>query len=219
MTVIARPDTTEIQKEGHAIVTTATALAVSNAEDYTSAGEFLVQIKGVRKRIADTFDKPIKDAHAAHKSIIAAKKEHDAPLEEAEKLVKEKMGEWQREQERKRREEEDRLRREEQRKAEERALAEAERLENEGKTEQAQAVIEAPPPPAPVVVPSVVPKAQGVSHRINWKWRVTNENQIPRDFMKPDDVRIGKVVKAMQDKANIPGIEVYKDVVTSVRSE
>jgi hypothetical protein len=112
---------------------------------------------------------------------------------------------------------------------EERFLREAIRREQEGDKETADLIVNAaqelPPPdlPAPpvpviapevVVVPSEVPKVQGLSFRTDWKWEVVDVSLIPREYMMVNEVAINGVVRALKDKTNIPGIRVYAEQVT-----
>jgi len=50
-------------------------------------------------------------------------------------------------------------------------------------------------------------KAQGVTLRDNWSFEIVDESLIPREFLKPDEVKIRSVVIAQKDKTNIPGIK------------
>ncbi len=74
-------------------------------------------------------------------------------------------------------------------------------------------------PVEPVVVPSNLPKVEGISFRKDWKWEVTDVSQIPRNYMMVNEVAINGVARAMKDKTNIPGIRVYPEqVVVKSRS-
>ena len=86
-----------------------------------------------------------------------------------------------------------------------------------GNKEEAAAIMEAPVQAAPVVIPKAVPKVTGMSIRDNWKFRVTNEKLIPREYLKVDEVKIGQVVRALKSSANIPGIETYNEGTVSGR--
>lgn len=86
-----------------------------------------------------------------------------------------------------------------------------------GNKEEAAAIMEAPVQAAPVVIPKAVPKVTGMSIRDNWKFRVTNEKLIPREYLKVDEVKIGQVVRALKSSTNIPGIETYNEGTVSGR--
>jgi hypothetical protein len=58
---------------------------------------------------------------------------------------------------------------------------------------------------------AVTAPPQGISYVDNWKWEVTNLDEVPRGYLTVDPEKVGPVVKALKDKASIPGIRVYND--------
>lgn len=64
-----------------------------------------------------------------------------------------------------------------------------------------------------VRVKAAVPVVAGIKARVNWKFRIVNPNKIVRDYLMPDEVKIGQMVRLVKDKAKAelecPGIEVY----------
>jgi hypothetical protein len=191
---------------------------IKNNEDYTRAGEVLLKIKAIRKRIEETF-KPIKQKmDAAKKEVLDQEKAADKPLAEAESYIKPLIASYLAEQERIRKEEEDRLREIARQEEEERRLQEAIAAEQSGEKEAAEEIISAPVQAPPVVVPKSVPKVSGVSMSKQWKFRVTDSNKVPRQYLMVDEQKVGGVVRALKDQANIPGIEIYSvDVVSAGR--
>jgi len=71
------PGEDQIEARTSDIIKEAQALTITNPEQYTKAAYFLKGVKGLGKEIKETFDGPIKAAHAAHKAIVAAKKKHE----------------------------------------------------------------------------------------------------------------------------------------------
>ena len=206
-TAIQPPDTTELAVETSIVVRKANELVVDSSETLVAAGEFARCVKTLRHSVADLLDGPIKAAHRAHKEIKGAKNQLDDPLKAAEDVVKGKMGRFQAEQERIRREEEDRLRAAALKEAEEQRIKEAVQLEQQGHDEAAEALIEAPVRPAPVVVPKTTPKVAGVSTRVIWRHRIVNAALIPPEYMMPDEKKIGAHGRSMRESASIPGVE------------
>ena len=51
----------------------------------------------------------------------------------------------------------------------------------------------------------------GISMKQNWKFRVTSISAIPREYMMPDLVKIGGIVRTMKSGTRIAGIEVYAE--------
>jgi len=192
-------------------------ISIKTMDDYVRAGEIMLTIKAIRKKITETF-KPIKQKmDAAKQEVLDQERAADAPLKEAESWLSPQIITWNREQERIRQEEEARLREIARKEEEERQLQEAILAEQSGQKEEAEAIMDAPVQAAPVVVPKSVPKVAGMSIRDNWKFRITNEKLIPREYLKVDEVKIGQVVRALKSAANIAGVEVYNEGTVSGR--
>jgi hypothetical protein len=66
---------------------------------------------------------------------------------------------------------------------------------------------------AQVVAPvsqAQAPKVAGIAVPLVWDYEVVDDSLIPRAYLDRSDVRIRKVVQAMQGNTNIPGIRVYQ---------
>ncbi len=122
------------------------------------------------------------------------------------------------EEERKRRQKEI----EEQRKAGELKAAEARRLQKQADEDavrqKALAAEQEKDAAANVPVIAVKPNitaVAGTASRRNWKFRIVDQNKIPRIYMMPNDVEIGRMVRGTQDKAKAeaqcPGVEVWSE--------
>jgi len=195
------------------VVSQAQQMTVASVEDYEMAGAFLQLIAKRRKQIEEVFDPIVAKAHAAWKEACNQRTKLLDPLEEAKKCVNEKLRVFDAEQDRRRRQEEARLSEEAKKKRDEDALKEAQALEASGEKELADVVMQmASEAPAPVVVlPSSTPKMSEMQARFNWKFRIVNESLIPREFLSPDEKKIGAVVRSLKAMAKIPGIEIYSE--------
>lgn len=215
---IISPD--EVEKLIDPVVRQATALTVCGPDDYEMACAFLQLVATRRKQVDETFDPIVRKAHETHKEAVAQKKRFTDPLASAEQTVKMKVSTWRIDEDRKRRLHEAELAKEAQRQRDEEALAQADQLAQGGQKEMAEMVLQdAAEAPAPVVVlPSSMPKVEGVSSRKNWKFRVVNEGLIPREYLSPDPIKIGAVVRSQKDMAKISGVEVYCDESVAVRA-
>lgn len=204
----------EVEEKALSIVDQAKAVKVVDSESYTAAGIFWKQIKDMMKEVADTFDPLIESAHKQHKLALEKKAKFYAPLEKAYKDVKKLMSDYDAEQERIRKAEEARLAEIARKEEEDRRLQEAISAEQSGNKEEADAIIETPVYVPPVVLQKTTPKLSGGPvYRTIWKFRIKNSAIIPREYMTPDEVKIGGVVRAMKSATNIPGIEVYEERV------
>lgn len=210
-------DTKQLETQVMTVPEKARALKIVNNETYALAGGMLVEIKGLRKQINASFDPIIEKAHQAHKEAVAQKRKVEAPLAEAESVIKPAMARWDAEQERIRREQERKMQELARKQAEERQLAEAAALEAQGETKAADEVIAAPVEVAPVVLQKTVPKVEGVSFREVWKFQIVDAKAIPREYLVPDEVKIGQVVRALKGSANIPGVRAYAEKTVAGR--
>lgn len=102
-------------------------------------------------------------------------------------------------------------------KAKEAALAQAEAEKASQKAQERRLQAESVQVVAPVLA-STVDKTVGTSIRKNWKAEVINVDLIPRKYMTPDLVMIGKQVRACGDTISIPGIRIYAEEGESVRT-
>ena len=197
----------------------ASEIRISDQPSYDGATQLHKGILGLLKEIDGVFDPNIARWHAGHKAEIASKKKVQGSLPSGEAILRSSISSWEYEQQRKQ-QEEDRKRIEEARRIEEeQRLALALEAEAAGASEETvEEIIETRQPiVAPVLRPSF-DRADGYSKpRDNWKFRITNEKQIPREYLVPDTVKIGKIVRAMGATCKIAGVEAYNDPVIAVR--
>jgi hypothetical protein len=207
------------------MVQAAQAFTVTSRDD---AEVVSIKVKGIsdlRKRIVE-HHKPIKQSlDAAKKVVLAQEQKLLAPLDSAESIYKSKYATWyQADQEEKRREQL-RLEAEARKKDEERRLAEATELQRAGRREEANDLLEEPPPDIQVRVPEQ-PKVKGLATVETWKAEVVDLHKLvcyiaedPRfmNLIGPMMVEVNALARAMKDNLKIPGLRVYKDVSVSRR--
>jgi hypothetical protein len=213
--------TQELEKQSTSLVVRAqTCSQITTTDQYTQVVELGRALRAMKDGIEEYWSPLVADAHKQHKALIARQNEMLKPVESAIGKLKALISTYEYEEERKRKEAE-RIAAEALRKQQEaEAMLEAQRLQAAGDSMGAESVIEqaiaAPPPP--VILQSTVPQVQGKSSRQQWKFRITNEALIPREYLCVDEQKLGAVVRALKDKARIPGIEVYPDAVVSFRA-
>lgn len=215
-----------LNKEVVSIVDEAKVLIITDSQSYTIAGEFWKSIKELRKKIAATFDHHIKKAHEIHKGLIADKKKDDDPLDDAERIIKRKMADYDQEQKRIRREEQRRLEEEAIKAEEERLLAEAIAVEEAAKAagasqDEAQAeaeqIINQPVYVPPIVVPKATPKMHGGPvFREIWSAQIVDIRSLCRAVAdgkaSPECVMgnmpvLNRMAGALKSTLNIPGVK------------
>ena len=62
-----------------------------------------------------------------------------------------------------------------------------------------------------VKVKPSVPAIAGLRARVNWKFRIVDASKLPRQYLMPNEVTIGRDVREQKEKASIPGVEVYTE--------
>lgn len=204
--------TKEVSSKALTIIEQANVLVIKDGKDYVGAGALWKAIKELKDKVNETFKPIIDKAHAAHKEALAQKAKIFDPLEIAGRTVKGVMEKYDTAQEAIRQAEERRLREIARKAEEERLLQEAIEAEANGEKEISEAILEEEIYVPPVIVQKEIPKVSGGPvYRTIWKFRFSNSRLIPREYLIPDEVKIGGVVRAMKESTNIPGVEVYSE--------
>jgi len=208
---IAVPDTKEIRTLAEATLKAAHDIVIKDDPSYTAAGAFLGALKGREKSIDSVLDPFVKNNYDAWQGALALKAQHLGPVKEAEGIVKAKIKVYRIEAEKRNREEEARLREEARKADDDERLRRAEELLAAGRPEDVLALLEGTHEAPMIVAHKALPKVGGFVAREVWKYRITDLTKIPREYLVPDEAKIGKVVRATEGKIEIPGIEAYSE--------
>lgn len=188
----------------------AKAVRIVDDASYESAAGVLLRVKDLRAEIAGVFGPIIKRAHEAHKEALAQQKKVEQPLVDAEAILKPQMVRYLDQKEKERRAEATRLEAEARKLEEDARLEAAAAAEATGDHAAAEAIFEQPLPPPPVVVQKTVPKVSGISSKEVIDFVVEDEMMVPDQYKVIDMVALRRVVTALGEKANIPGVRVFK---------
>jgi len=170
-------------------------LTITTSEEYLQAGQGLVELKGRWKVVEEKRTSLVKPLNDVVKSINAMFKPVLDQWDVTMDVVKRAMHDYQvREAE-----------------AQRKALEEAARLAQQGQTGQEFTALVAQGSAIPV-------KAQGVSTRVMWRWRVVDAAAVPREYLCVDAAKVEALVKEHKEGAKIPGIEVYREEIMAVRA-
>jgi hypothetical protein len=219
---VTRPETartvgTELETTVHALVLRLRATTISDAAACEQAVIDRQQLADAIKRVTDFFA-PFKEmAHRLHKALCD--RERDI-LEPARKLYADKalaisLYKQFEDDQRQQREREEQQRR--QREHDARVAAEAAALEQAGHRELAAAVVDEAIQAAPpvVVLPDVTKTIPGLRFVRRYHWRYVHDDPveamklIPRQWLIPDEKKIGQYARAMKGAGAIAGIEFY----------
>ncbi|MEN6560890.1 MAG: hypothetical protein ABFD52_08965 [Acidobacteriota bacterium] len=194
----------------------ARALVIKTQEDLTAADLFRQDIMGLLKSIDETFDPQISRAHALHKSLLEEKKKFADLPNQALDIIKPKIADYLQEQDRLRfqAEREAELKRQEAKRLTEKAVDKAWELVDQDKAGEAEDIVQKAGKEAEAIqatAPAIPEKPMAnVSLRELWDFEIVDVDKIPRKYMVPDLVTIGKVVRAMKHQTDIPGIRAIK---------
>lgn len=231
MSLLEKPEVVALEQEYKTLPVLAQEIHVVDEPSLLTANELLRRIKTGRKKLDELCDPVNAAAHKTWKEGLALKDKLDAPFAAAEKWLKPQIGFYFAELKRLKDAEEKRLRDEEakakrdaeqKKKDAETKLAQAAEAESKGEMAEAKKLMdeavglvsEAAPAEKPITRPISAyerPKLEGTAVREVWAYRIADEKLIPREYLIPDTAAITKVVNALKDKTNIPGIEAYRD--------
>lgn len=213
----------------------ARGLAIIDRESCLHASQFLRSIKGLRAQIQQWFEPHIeaaketkRKADDARKALVDELDRMEAPLVDAEGVIKRALLVFETEQERIRQAEERRLQAEAQAEAERVTLEAAAALEREATAtgdaemlQEAQDIL-AQPIEAPVVsVAKMMPKVQGVTYRDQWKAHpdidvrklaaAVASGAVPTAFLTPNLTAINQFARATQGAQPVAGVKFFND--------
>jgi hypothetical protein len=193
-------------------------LIVNDFKSCEIAAEFIKTLKPLRAEIENTFNPIISKAHAAHKEACEQKNKFLKPIDALEKSIRDKIGAYNAEEDKKRRAEEKRILEELELKAKLEREAAALKAIEEDKPEEAEVIMEKPIiQPAPVEYKQPKPVFQNSVSIDCWKFEIIDAASVPREYCFPDEKMIGAIVKANKGKITIPGVRVYNEPITRIK--
>ena len=216
--------TEEVEKEVSPVIAQVKSLTITDTASEEIAGNTLITIKSLRKKVEEEFGPAVKAAHTAHKAACAVRDKFDKPLKSAEAEVKRLIADYRRKLLEAARKEEQRLARE----AEAKARAEREKELEAARAEQNKAkekVLEQVPiqtAPAPKVEVAAAPS--GVTMRDKWSAQIVDKEKFVKavafgtvelDAVTPNMSYLNGIAR---EGLKIPGVVMVNNPVISSRS-
>lgn len=190
--------------------------AVKTDEEYSAAGQFIVDAKRLVAKITDAHKPSIYAAHQSHKAAIALRDSHIQPITAALRIVEPLALAYKQEQDRLAREEAARIAAADRQAKEAQALADAEALEAMGFAEDADAKLaEATAPTRITPVLSTLPKVAGLSTRKRWTFTIVDPRAVRRNFCMPNE----PVIKIHVDQAFYKISQVTPEMIKALEDE
>jgi hypothetical protein len=186
------------------------ALGIKDEPSYREACEFRVNVDRQKKAWAVVIKPAVQAAHQAHQRIKAVENLVAAPLDSALDILDPQISRWRVEQENARRIEQEKINRQLKKDEEDRRMKEAEELHKSGKSEEAEAILEAPIVAPQVVLPSNT-KVAGISDRVYWSAEVFDlqklcqaiaQGNVLIDAVEPNMKLLGGLARSMKDSMN-----------------
>ena len=186
--------------------------AIKTQDHYQNAAEFLRTLK-TKLAYFENLEKELKKPYQEKvKTIGLLFKRPIDMLKAVEAKIKNAMLDYQDRMEAERRAKEAELKAAQEAEAKKLA-AKAARTKDADKKAELQAQAEAIKA-VETIVATQATKVEGISTVTGYRFEIENEALIPRDYLMPDEVKIGKVVRATAGSLQIPGIKIitYKSV-------
>jgi len=182
--------------------TFAESLSVQSADDTKMATDTLSTIAQVKKGLEEKRKEFVAPLNGFVKEINEAFKELAKPIDEADRMVRDRVAAYLKAQDDRRKEE---------------ARVNALKLE----AAEAEARLKGEPvKPVPILhspAPQrTVTSSGAVGGRKTWKWALEDLSQVPKEYLMLNETLVGKVVGA--GIRAIPGIRIYEDLVVVVEA-
>jgi hypothetical protein len=188
--------------------------AITDEDSFIASWSLIERHDDAIARIGEWFNPFVEGLYKLHKMAIALRGQFLDPIVASKKFLLGERMKYHNLQARKKQEEADRaaeiLRKQNVKDLEK----EAKKQEKLGDTETAAVLREqAKTLPAPVVpVAAPTPKQEGSVIKKSWKFSIENEKLVPHEYFTLDEAKVRRVVNALGDKANIPGVRVWQHV-------
>lgn len=215
--VIEQETDKELKGEVTTYLDMANALQVTNDIEYLEADNLRKAGQDHKNKVKEKMGPIVSKAYEAHKAAKALENELIGPVDEARKVLGQKMVAYKTEVDRKKKEEEAkaaeqaRIQQDAIHKAEEnKRLEQSIRLASEGREDEAEALLSAPLPKVQSVAPvrpNGAPKTQ-TKFRSDWEIEISDPKKVPHEYTTIDLAKIKKVVRAMKGDIEIPGVVV-----------
>ena len=180
---------------------------IQTVEDTRSATEDLSIIAKSKKWLEDKRKEYVTPLNNQVKVINDTFKLVSDPLNQADKITRDKILAFGIEQDRKRREAE---------------AIEAEKLELAKREMKlnGEITVDLTPIEKPEAVPGRIITDIGMSsQRDNWKWELTDINLVPREYLMINAGMVTPIVKASKGRLIIPGLKIYNEPIIAVNTK
>jgi hypothetical protein len=216
-----------VETKGTSLLARAQGTEILDQPTYEAACSLLLTVKSYREEVAALIGPVVETAHNAHKAAVAVRTRLDGDGARAEALLKDRIGSFLQEQDRRQREEQAWLQAARQQEHEQERLTEAtEVVAAGGSQEDALQVLSKPDTtPAAAALP-VVEAVQGISKRMKWYGECFDIKKLVQAAAKDDKllsllecngVALNKLADALRERMEVPGCRSLSKPVVAAR--
>jgi len=198
------------------VLSAAKDIVVLDEVTHLRALNLAAECKQRQRKVEEVWGEAKEATHKAWKTVTDTIASFTKPLADAASICNQKAYAWKKVEDERRRIEAQRIERENAKRVEEELLRTAEALTEDGNSELADEVM-AQKVEVATVKPVEVAKPEGISYRENWQFRIVDASIVPREYLMPDEKKIGQFVKANKANTKIAGVEVYDAGTTVIR--
>lgn len=198
-----------------AMVERATAFVCASPDDYKVGDRVVSECASLVKRIKEIHD-PICDAtNKAHKAATGGRKKLIDPINQASKIIDDKLGNFKMKHDRQVAEEQRLLEEEARKEQEDHALTQAAQMEKEGLSKEViEAVLETANDPVRVAAPLTPALTSNNSRTIDWDIEIVDKVLVPWRYMNVNEAAIRAAVRAAKGDIKISGVKVIETFKT-----
>ena len=206
----------ELQEKFEVLKSVAGNVVVKDDETLKIAEELMQRLKTEISEVEEILGTAKAELYEVYKKGMARYNEQFKPREALKKELSKKCAKYRYDVEEAARIETRRLEDIERKRLEEIRIQEAQELEEQGRKEEAEAVIEQPISVAPIPISKPV-QTTGVSTRDNWKMRMISPDLVPREYCIPNITLLNQEARMWKGKKKIAGVEFYNAPISVTR--
>lgn len=217
----------DLEKQVELIQGTAESIVISNEEELQNATMFIKKLKEQQKVVTDFYEPMVKATKESYDKVKAERDKLVKPLKETEQEIRGLMNDYNNKVLQLKKAEEERIRKEKE--EQERQLRELQQDVQNGNTENLQEKVNAIMNQTTMPEKTVeIPKVAGMGTRTTYKVEITDITKIPTTLNNVPLVELSKVgkdyilqqykvMKAIGQPFEVPGIIVKEEVTTIIR--
>lgn len=212
------PDQRSAEKLTKPVIAQAADLIIKDEDANIAAWSLVERHDQALAKIGEMFDPFVDGLHKLHKMAVQLRNNFLEPVTKSRQRLLDERTRWRIEQETAKRKEREadaeRIRKE----TAKRLLEDAKKLQKRDPDTATVLREQAKNVPTPTLPPAPVTRQAGSVLTTRWKCEVFDPELVPRELCEPALKKINSMVTALGDKANIPGVRVWKETSESSRT-